>query len=176
MATKARKQEVVGELKDFFKDGKVVIVTDLTGLSVAEFTGFRRSLRKENAKLRVAKNTLVKRAIGETEFKNLETLAKGPSGFVVGYDDPAQPAKVVSDYLKQIKKGSVRGAVLEGKALNADDVKALASLPSKEVLLAGIMGGLDSGAQGIAGLLGAVIRDIAYMVEEVAKKKEGVTE
>jgi large subunit ribosomal protein L10 len=80
---------------------------------------------------------------------------------------------VVSDYLKLIKKGTVRGGCLEGKALNANDVKALANLPSKEQLLSSIMAGLDSGAGGIAGLLGAVIRDIAYMVEEVAKKKEG---
>lgn len=173
MATKERKAEIVTELQEFFNNGKVVIVADLTGLTVAEFTGFRRTLSKENAKLRVAKNTLVKRVIVDTEFKALDTLAKGPSGFIVGYDDPAQPAKVVSDYLKSIKKGTVRGGVLEGKALNAADVKALASMPTKEQLLSSIMAGLDSGAGGIAGLLGAVIRDIAYMVEEVAKKKEG---
>ncbi len=174
MATKERKAEIISELEQFFSNGKVVIVTDLTGLSVAEFTGFRRTLAKDNAKLRVAKNTLVKRAIGESEFKQLETLAKGPSAFIVGYDDPAQPAKTVTDYLKQIKKGTVRGAVLEGKALNADDVKGLASLPSKEQLLSSIMGSLDSGAQGIAGILSAVIRDIAVLAEEVAKKNEGV--
>lgn len=171
MATKERKQEIVSELQEFFNNGKVVIVADLTGLSVAEFTGFRRSLAKDNAKLRVAKNTLVKRAIGDTEFQVLETLAKGPSGFIVGYEDPAGPAKAVSNYLKQIKKGTVRGAVLEGKALNADEVKALADLPSKEQLLSSIMGSLDSGAQGIAGILSAVIRDIAYLVEEVHKPK-----
>lgn len=173
MATKERKQEIVGELQEFFNNGKVVIVADLTGLTVAEFTSFRRTLRTNNAKLRVAKNTLVKRAIGETEYKQLETLAKGPSGFIVGYDDPAAPAKAVNDYLKQIKKGSVRGGVLEGKALNAEDIKALATLPSKEQLLSSIMGSLDSGAGGIAGILSAVIRDIAYLVEEVHKPKEG---
>jgi large subunit ribosomal protein L10 len=162
MATKERKQEIVGELQEFFNNGKVVIVADLTGLTVAEYTGFRRDLRAQNAKLRVAKNTLVKRAIGDSEFATLETLAKGPSGFIVGYDDPAQPAKV-----------SVRGAVLEGKALNAEDVKALATMPSKEQLLSSIMGSLDSGAGGIAGILSAVIRDIAYLVEEVHKPKDG---
>jgi large subunit ribosomal protein L10 len=175
MATKERKAEIVSELENFFANGKVVIVTDLTGLSVAEFTGFRRTLAKENAKLRVAKNTLVKRVIVNTEFKALETLSKGPSAFVIGYDqDPAAPAKLVTDYLKLIKKGSVRGAVLEGKALSAEDVKGLASLPSKEQLLSSIMGSLDSGAQGIAGILSAVIRDIAVLAEEVAKKNEGV--
>lgn len=174
MATKARKEEIVSELEQFFANGKVVFVTDLSGLTVAEFTGFRRTLAKGNAKLRVAKNTLVKRAIGETEFKQLETLAKGPSAFIVGYDDDvAQPAKAVAEYFKLIKKGAVRGAVLEGKAVGPEDVKALANMPSKEQLLASIMGGLDSGARGIAGILSSVISDIAVMVEEVAKKKEG---
>lgn len=170
MATKERKQEVITELQGFFDNGKVVIVADLTGLTVAELTQFRRNLSKDNATLKIAKNTLVKRAIADTEFQVLDTLAKGPSAFVVGYDDPAQPAKSVNEYLKKIKKGSVRGAVLEGKALTPKDVNGLANLPSKEQLLSSIMGGLDSGARNIAGILSAVIRDIALLTEEVAKK------
>lgn len=172
MATKERKREIVTELQEFFNDGKVVIVTDLTGLTVSEMTAFRSTLRQDNARMKVAKNTLVKRVVDGTEYKELNTLAKGPSAFVVGYDDPAQPAKTVVDVLKKMKKGSIRGAVLEGKALNAEQVKNLAQLPTKEELLSSIMGGLDSGARGIAGLLEAVIRDIALLAEEVAKKNE----
>ena len=172
MATKERKQEVVSELQEFFKDGKVVIVADLSGLTVSDMTTFRASLRDDNARLRIAKNTLVKRAVNESEFKELGELAKGPSAFVVGYDDPAQPAKTVVESLKKLKKGSVRGAVLEGKLLDENDVKGLATLPSKEELLASIMGGLDSGARGIAGILESMIRDIAILAEEVAKKNE----
>ncbi|MBX9690848.1 MAG: 50S ribosomal protein L10 [Cyanobacteria bacterium] len=175
MATKERKQEVVTELQEFFADGKVVIVTDLTGLTVAEMTKFRRSLGEEKAKVKIAKNTLVRRAIDGTDFQVLSELAKGPSAFIVGYDDPAQPAKAVVDYLKKLKKGSVRGAVLEGNKLNEKQVNSLASLPSKEQLLSSIMGGLDSGARNIAGILSAVIRDIAVLAEEVAKKNEGVS-
>ncbi len=176
MATRERKQEVVTELQEFFADGKVVIVTDLSGLTVAEMTQFRRSLKNENAKLKVAKNTLVRKAIDGSNFQVLSELAKGPSAFVVGYDDPAQPAKTVVDYLKKLKKGSVRGAVLEGNKLDEKGVASLASLPSKGELLSSIMGGLDSGARNIAGILSAVIRDIALLTEEVAKKNEGVSE
>lgn len=172
MATKERKREIVTELQEFFNDGKVVIVTDLTGLTVSEMTTFRNSLREDNASLKVAKNTLVKRVVADSEFAELNTLAKGPSAFVVGYDDPAQPAKTVVDLLKKLKKGSVRGAVLEGKALDANQVKGLAELPSKEELLSSIMGGLDSGARGVAGILESLIRDIALLTEEVAKKNE----
>ncbi|HEY9785646.1 MAG TPA: 50S ribosomal protein L10 [Candidatus Obscuribacterales bacterium] len=172
MATKARKQEIVSELQEFFKDGKVAIVADLNGLTVAEITQLRRKLDKDKAKCRVAKNTLVKIASETGEFKALEQMAKGPSAIIIGYDDPAQPAKTTLDFIKNLKKGTVKGGVLEGKAISADEVKGLAELPSKEQLLACIMGGLDSGARGIAGILEAVIRDIAVLAEEVAKKNE----
>lgn len=170
MATKARKQEIVSELKGFFENGKVAIVTDLNGLTVAEITQFRRKLDKVQAKCRVAKNTLVKIATEGSDFGCVKELAVGPSAFVIGYEDPAAPAKTTVEFLKQIKKGSIRGGVLEGRAISADEVKGLAELPSKEQLLSSIMGGLDSGARGIAGLLEAVIRDIAVLAEEVAKK------
>ncbi len=170
MATKARKQEIVSELKEFFNNGKVAIVTDLSGLTVAEITQFRRKLDKVDAKCRVAKNTLVKIATEGTDFGPIKELASGPSAIIVGYDDPAQPAKATVEFIKAIKKGEVRGGVIEGRAITAGDVKGLAELPSKDQLLSSIMGGLDSGARNIAGLLEAVIRDIALLAEEVAKK------
>lgn len=172
MATKARKQEIVSELKEFFANGKVAIVTDFAGLTVAEITAFRRKLDKAGAKCRVGKNTLVKIATDGTEFGSIKELAVGPSAIIVGYDDPAAPAKATMDYFKALKKGTVRGAVLEGRTITAEEVKGLAELPSKEQLLSSIMGGLDSGARGIAGCLEGIIRDIALLVEEVAKKNE----
>lgn len=175
MATKARKQEIVSELHQFFDNGKVAVVADVTGLTVAELTQLRRKLDKDNAKCRVAKNTLVKIATNSKDFEAIKTLAKGPSAIIVGYDDPAQPAKTTVDFFKNLKKGTLRGGVLEGKAISVEEVKGLAELPSKEVLLSSIMGGLDSGARGVAGLLESLIRDIALLAEEVAKKNESAS-
>jgi large subunit ribosomal protein L10 len=172
MATKERKREIVTELHKFFDNGKVAIVADVSGLTVKELTQFRRSLGKQNAKCRVAKNTLIKIATQSKDFEAIKSLAKGPSAIVIGYDDPAQPAKTTVDFFKALKKGSVRGGVLEGKAISQDDVKGLAELPSKDELLSSIMGGLDSGARGIASMLEAVIRDVALLIEEVAKKTQ----
>jgi large subunit ribosomal protein L10 len=172
MATKERKREIVTELHKFFDNGKVAIVADVSGLTVKELTLFRRSLGKQNAKCRVAKNTLIKIATQSKDFEAIKSLAKGPSAIVIGYDDPAQPAKTTVDFFKALKKGSVRGGVLEGKQISQDEVKGLAELPSKDELLSSIMGGLDSGARGIAGLLEAVIRDVALLIEEVAKKNK----
>ncbi len=172
MATKARKQEIVSELHQFFDNGKVAVVADVSGLTVAELTQLRRKLDKDNAKCRIAKNTLVKIATNSKEFEAIKSLAKGPSAIIIGYDDPAQPAKTTVDFFKALKRGSIRGGVLEGKSMTVEEVKGLAELPSKEVLLSGIMGGLDSGARGIAGLLESIIRDIALLAEEVAKKND----
>ena len=172
MATKARKQEIVSELRDFFGDGKVAIVTDLSGLTVAEITQFRRKLDKNNAKCRIAKNTLIKIAAGDGQFQTVKELAKGPSAVIIGYDDPVSPAKTTVEFLKAIKKGTIRGGVLEGRVMTSEEVKGLADLPSREQLLAQIMGGLDSGARNIAGILEAVIRDVALLIEEVAQKKD----
>lgn len=170
MATKQKKQSVVTEIGDFFTNAKVALVTDVSGFTVAELTQFRRKLGAENSKLRVTKNTLVKIATREGSFSEIEKIAKGPSAVVVGYDDPAQPAKATVAYFKELKKGSVKGGVLEGKLLSADEVKGLAELPSKEQLLSSIMGSLDSGSRGIAGIFESVIRDVALLIEEVAKK------
>jgi large subunit ribosomal protein L10 len=170
MALKAKKEQVVAELHQFFANAKVAVVADLSGFTVAEITQFRRKLSADKAKCRVGKNTLVKRATKEGDFAAIEKLAKGPSAFVVGYEDQVQPAKTTIDYFKALKKGTVRGGVLDGKLISADEVKGLAELPSKEQLLSGIMAGLDSGARGIAGILEAVIRDVAVLIEEVAKK------
>jgi large subunit ribosomal protein L10 len=132
----------------------------------------RRKLDYDAAKCRVAKNTLVKIATKTSDFACIESLTKGPSAIVVGYKDPAQPAKTTVAYFKDLKKGTLRGGVLEGKTMTADQVKDLAELPSKEQLLSSIMGSMDSGARGIAGCLESVIRDIALLAEEVAKKNQ----
>ena len=171
MATKARKQEIVSELHDFLGDGAVAIVTDLSGLTVAELTQFRRKLDKSNAKCRIAKNTLIKIAVSGGQFEPIAELAKGPTAIVIGYEDLVAPAKTTVDFFKSIKKGTIRGGVLEGRSLSPAEVKGLAELPSRDQLLASIMGGLDSGARGIACILEAMIRDIAVISEEVAKKQ-----
>lgn len=170
MATKTQKQELITELEELFNKSNVAIVADLSGYTVAEITQLRRRLDKDNARCKIAKNTLINRASANGAFAPIGELAKGPTALIVGFDDPASPAKTTLNFIKEVKKGAVKGGVLEGKLLTSKDLKALADLPSKEVLLAGIAGGLDSGARNIAGLLEAVIRDIAVLVEKVAEK------
>jgi large subunit ribosomal protein L10 len=170
MATKVKKQEIVQELEGLFASAKVAVVADVTGLTVAELTKFRRQLDAGQSKCRIAKNTLIKIATKKGQFAPIETLTKGPSAIVVGYDDPIQPVKTAVDYFKELKKGSIRGGILDGEIISSNDVNKLAALPSKEILLAGIMGSLDSGASGVVGAISGLLRDITYLIEEVAKK------
>jgi len=170
MATKVKKQEVVKELESFFNSAKVAVVADVSGLTVAELTTFRRRLDAGKSKCRVGKNTLVKIATKSGNFASIESLAKGPSAIVVGYEDPVQSVKATVDFFKELKKGTIRGGVLDGAVLSTAEVSQLASLPSREALLSSIMGSLDSGASGLVGAISGLMRDIAYLTEEVAKK------
>jgi len=173
MATKARKEEIVAELEALLNKSSVAIVADLSGFSVEEITKLRRKLDKDAAQCKIAKNTLIRIASAKGAFAPLGELAKGPSALILGMEDPAAPTKTSLEFIKLVKKGSLRGGVLEGKLLNANQLKAVADLPSREVLLAGIAGGLNSGAQGIACILNNVIADIAVLVEKVAEKNHG---
>jgi large subunit ribosomal protein L10 len=170
MATKTRKREIVADLEALFNKSQVAIVADLSGYTVAEITTFRRQLDKDNAQCKMAKNTLIEIASSKGQFESIKELTKGPTALILGYEDPVAPAKTVVQYIKQIKKGTIRGGVLENKLLTDKQVTSLAELPSKDQLLSSIMGGLDSGARGIAGILNNIISDIAVLVEEVAKK------
>lgn len=173
MATKARKEEIVAELEALFNKGSVVIAADLTAYTVEEITKLRRKLDKDAAQCKVAKNTLISIASSKSAFAPIAEIAKGPTALIIGCEDPASPTKTTLDYFKELKKGEIKGAVLEGKLLTPKQVKAVADLPSREVLLSGICGGLNSGAQGIAGILNNVIADIAVLVEKVAEKQNG---
>lgn len=173
MATKAFKTEKVEEIKEVISKAKVAIVSDYRGLSVAEITNLRRRLQKEDGDYTVVKNTLAKIAIKDTQFEGLSEFLKGPSAIAFGFGDEVAPAKVILQYLKEAKKtNEVKGGVLDGKVISASDVKAISSLPSKQELLAKIMGSLNSPAQGMANTLNGVARALVCAMEEVRKQKE----
>lgn len=172
MATKAFKNNKVEEIKESISKAKVAIVSDYRGLSVADITDLRRRLQKEDGDYTVVKNTLAKIAIKDTQFEGLEEFLNGPSAIAFGFGDEVAPAKVILKYLKEAKKtNEVRGGVLDGKVVSANDVKEISNLPSKQELLAKIMGSLNSPAQGIANTLNGVTRALVIAMEEVRKQK-----
>lgn len=170
MRNLAFKESVVEELKERFSKSGIAIITDYKSFTVSEMTDLRRRLITNSAELKIAKNTLVKRAIKETSFAELEQLLEGPNALLVSYGDAAACTKTLFDFIKEIEKGEVKGGVYEGKFLNKTELKAFANLPPKEVLYGQIAGLLVANIRDVAGILEGVIRDNALLIEEVAKK------
>jgi large subunit ribosomal protein L10 len=133
----------------------------------------RGQLRQHNAEMRVAKNTLTLRAAQQNNMEGLEAALKGPTALVTAFDDPVQPAKVVSDFARTSRILAVRAAMLEGALIGASEIDALASLPSKDVLVAKVVGGLSSPLYGIVGVLAAPIRALQYVLQARAEQLGG---
>lgn len=171
MSKAPAKKETVANLKEKFAKTALAVVTDHRGLTVAELTDLRKRLNKNNAEYKIAKNTLIKIAIKDTNLISLENLLKGPSALLLGYGDPNECAKTFVDFLKEIEKGEIKGGLLDGKLLTKEELRVFASLPPKQVLLGQIAGLLVANTGGIVGIFESLIRDIALLTEEVAKKQ-----
>ena len=167
------KKEVVNNLREKFSKTTLTVLTNHTGLTVSEITELRKRLQKPNAEYKIAKNTLIKKAIKDTNLAELEKLLEGPTALLIGYGEPAECAKTFVEFAKEIEKGEVKGGIFEGKLLSMQDIKTFASLPSKQVLLAQIAGLLVTNTREIAGIFEGLIRDVATLSEEVAKKRNG---
>lgn len=168
-----QKQTIAEELRGQLSSAEVVYLTDFTGLSVEAIGDLRRKLREAGAEYRVVKNTLTLRALEGTDLPDLTEHLQGPTALVLGGEDPVAPAKVVQEFAKgNDERPTVKVGVVERRVVSQEEVTRLADLPPKDHLLAAIAGGLTAGVGGIAGALNSLIRDIAYMVEEVAKQGE----
>ena len=168
-----KKKEVITDLKEKISKISLAVVTDYRGLTVAEITELRKRLQKNNADYKIAKNTLIKLAIKDTNLAELEKLLEGTTALLLGYGEPSECAKTFVEYIKEIEKGDVKGAILDGKLLTKAEIKTFALLPSKDVLLGQIAGLLVANTGGLAGIFESLIRDIALLAEEVAKKQSG---
>lgn len=171
MSTKAFKNEKVEHFKKQFENAKVAVVTDYRGYTVEEITELRRKLQKSDADYTVTKNTLCKLASKGTSFESIEELMQGPTAIAFGFGDEVSAAKVVANFIKENKKGEIKGAVLDGKVLSADEAKKLALLPSKEELYAKILGSINSPATGIVYGIDGVMSALVRAIDAVAKQK-----
>ncbi|MGD2218374.1 MAG: 50S ribosomal protein L10 [Gemmatimonadales bacterium] len=172
--TKKEKIQLTSELVDTLGASDVLYLTDFTGLNVKEITELRRRLREAGHRYVVVKNRLALRAVEQLDLPDLSEYLQGPTGFVVGADDPVAPAKMLRDFAKENEdRPTLKVGVVERRVVPADEIMTLASLPSRQELLAGIVGSLTAPVAGIVGVLEGLLRDVASMVEEVAKKQEG---
>ena len=171
MATKEQKNQKIQQIKDSFAKAQVAIISDPTGLSVEEITNLRRKLQKEGADYTVVKNTLAIKAIEGTEYECLGDLLKGASAIAFGFNDQVAPAKVLAGFIKEVDKANFKGGAMDGAMLSIDEVKALATLPSREELYAKMLGCINSPATGIAGCVNGVMSALVRALDQVRQQK-----
>lgn len=149
----------VDQIADKIKQAKSVILFDYRGLTVAEVTELRNEMRKEGVEYVVLKNESVKRACAAAGIDPaIEALLHGPSAFAFGVADAVVPARVLKGFMKKIKKCEFKGGVVEGKVVNAKEVDAIADLPSREVLIARMLGSMLSPVSGLAIVLDQIAK------------------
>lgn len=170
----ARPEKVaaVAELKDKLTRSKGSVFTDFRGLNVADMTDLRRQLRQAGVEYEVVKNTLLQIAAREAGIPPLDPLLGGPTAVAFGFQDPVAPAKVTVEFAKNHKNLAIRGAVLEGRVIDAKAVQALAALPPREVLLARVLAGMQAPVAGLVGVLNGTLRQLVYALGAVRRQKE----
>lgn len=168
---RTEKEQLVSDLRDKLQNSKSLYYTDFTGLNVKRMTDLRRRLRKAGVEYVVIKNTLALRAVNESGLVG-ERL-KGPTGLVIGAD-PVAAAKVVTEFAKENEqKPAVKGGLLEGKAIDAGQIKQLASLPSREQMLADLGAGLQSPLAAFVGALNGLLYMFAGALDALKSQREG---
>lgn len=140
--TIAKKQAQVEELAKELKEAKLVLLTDYRGITVTDVTKLRSELRSANAEYRVIKNNIVKRALDANGEKELDSVLEGPVALITSKEDYLAPAKVIYNFTKGHDFYKIKGGVVEGKVMTAEEIITLAKLPSREELLSMLAGGL----------------------------------
>lgn len=165
------KASIVEELNGKFSKAKITIVADYRGMSVAKLEFLRRELKKSNAEIRVAKNTLLRRAVQGTSFEGMGDYFKGSTAVAISYDDPVAPAKVMTGFVKTNPEFVIRSASMEGRILSANDLVALSSLPSREVMLGKLLSVMNEVPTSFVRTLNGVPTKLVYLLNALAEKK-----
>jgi large subunit ribosomal protein L10 len=168
---KIGKAETVEALKAAIAAQRGAVVVEYRGLKVSEITSLRKKLRAIDAEVRVVKNTLIRRASEGTPFGELSSHFIGPTAVAFAHGDPVAMAKVMKEFATASPKVALRAGFVEGKVLSAKDVETLASVPSREVLLSRLVGGLASPITRLAQALSGPPRKLVYVLESIRKQK-----
>jgi large subunit ribosomal protein L10 len=166
------KRQIAEDLHERFLKSVVVIVTDFKGLDVTAITELRRKLKEEQTEYQVVKNTLLVRAAKDTDVELIRDVFKGPSAIAVGYQNPVTPAKVLTQFAKANEKLEIRAGVMRGRVLDLDAIKALANLPSREQLLAKLLGTMNEVPTAFVRVLSETPRRLLNVLQAVKDQKE----
>ena len=162
----------VAELKDLLSSSKGAVLVDYCGLTVAEDTELRSKMREAGVKYMVAKNTFIRIAAKEAGVEGLDSYLEHNTAVAFSAEDPVAPAKILNDFSKDHKALEIKAGILDGKVIALDEVKALAELPSRDELLAKLVGSMQAPISGLVNVLQGTFRNFVYTLEAVRQKKE----
>ena len=168
------KDDFIGELQQKLEGASAFYLTDFTGLNVKQITQFRARLRKQGVDYVVVKNTLAQRALQGLDYPDVAGFFSGPTGLVIGRDDAVAAAKALTDFAREFgDRPAIKVGVVEKREVTPDQIKQLADMPPREVLLAQIAGGLQAPMARLAGGMSQLLAGFARAVDALRQQKEG---
>ncbi len=173
---KEEKATAVADLAEKFGRARLAILTECVGLPVNQVTELRKQLRGARAEYMIVKNTLAARAVEGTILAGLKAHLKGPTGVVIGYDDPVLPTRVLRDFIvaeKREEKIRMTVGVLEGKVVQPAELTAVAKLPKREILIAMLLSAMQGPIRGLVSTLSAVFSKLVRVIAAIQDKKKG---
>jgi large subunit ribosomal protein L10 len=168
----AEKIKVVEDMTQEFRKAGSVFVADYAGLRVGDMTELRKQLRGAGVSFRVVKNTLLRRAAGDAGLGELSPEFKGPTAVAFGPADPVATAKIFHEFYSRLEKPTIRRFVFDKRTYANADLKAIASLPPREVILSQLLASIEGPIAGFVGTLDAMIRELVGTVDAIAEKKQ----
>lgn len=151
-----QKEEEVSKLAEKLKEAKIILLTDYRGINVADVTKLRADLRNTNSEYKVIKNNIIKRALDANGESGLDDLLEGPTAIVIGTEDYLEPSKVIYNFSKNNEFYKIKGGIIEGKVMTAEEIITLAKLPSRQEIMAKLAGALLGNITKLAVALDAV--------------------
>ncbi|ACN98161.1 50S ribosomal protein L10 [Sulfurihydrogenibium azorense] len=167
-----KKAELVKEIKEKIEKSPVVILLDFKGIDANSITDFRKQLKKNGAEMKVVKNTLLYRACNGTQLYDKIDIFKEQTAVIFGYEDPVAPAKLLKEFLKGKEEAKVKGGLVEGVYADPQKIEYLASLPTKEVLVAQLLAVLQAPITNFVRVLNAIPQKAVLVLDAIRKEKE----
>lgn len=168
----AKKKSQVKDLANEFKETLVGILADYRGISVDQDTKLRRDLREAGIIYKVLKNNIVRRALEQAGISGLDESLTGTTSLAISKESYSDAARILCEFSKKNKFYKIKAGFVEGKCVDAEEIKALSKLPSKEDLLAQVLRGLQSPIRGFACILSAIPRSFVIVLSQIASRKD----
>ena len=176
MLSKAAKSDIVEQYSKVFKANPSVVLVEYKGLSVKELEGLRSNLKGVDTELAVVKNTLLKIAAKDTDIEQLSDLLSGPTAIAVCENDPTAAAKVFVDSAKDLPSLVIKGGLVEGNVVGVEEITALSKLPSRQEMMAQLLGALSSPMSNLLGTLSQLQTKLLYALEALKDTKSETSE